>query len=134
MSKKVNKNDVIEYICTRFLNYKLGQPPPSFINQKLNELNYYPLEVVLDTFKQSESDIDYWISTKQFSSDYGKTSYIFAIINSRIAEVNRTYERNKRIKDREALMQQGYTDPTLTTGNSVEGKDISEFLEDGDVE
>ena len=134
MSKKVNRNDVINYICTRFLDYKPGQPPPGFINQKLNELNFYPLEVVFDTFKQSESDIDYWISTKQFSSDYGKTSYIFAIINSRIAEVNRIYERNERIKDREALMQQGYTDPTLTTGNNVGGKDISEFLEDGDVE
>lgn len=134
MGKTIKKSDIVEYFCTRFLDYKLGQPPPSFITKKLEEYNYYPLEIVFDTIKQSESDIIYWINNKRFNSDYAKTSYIFAIIGSRIAEVFKTHERNERIKDREMLMQQGFTDPSLATGNQVKGKDISKFLEDGDVE
>ena len=133
MVKKISKDDLAEYICTRFLNMKPGQPVPGFVMKKIELFNYYSPNVVLDTFRQSESDIDYWIENKNFNSDYGKVSYIFAIIDSRIAEVERERIRNEKILERERLSQQEFSDPVLTTGNNVPAKDISDFLEGGDL-
>ena len=112
---------------------KLGQPIPNFVFKKIEEYKYYPYEVILDTFKQSESDIDYWVEVKRFKTDYHKLSYIFAIIGSRIAEVQREHIRTKKILERERQNELDYSDPVLTTGNDVYGKDISEFLEGGDL-
>lgn len=133
MAKTISKTDVAEYICTNFLDMKPGQPVPGFVVRKIDEYKYYSYQVILDTFKQSKSDIEYWISVKRFNSDYQKISYIFAIIGSRIAEVERERIRTEKIMEREKQNELDFTDPVLTTGNSIEGKDISAFLEGDDV-
>lgn len=130
---KEERKQLIDYICRKFLHYSEGQPFPTILSKKLNELSFYDNAVILETFKVCESDILYWMEHKNFDSDYGKIAYMFAIIGNRIADVNRSYVRIEKIKQKEESEISHFTDPMLSTGTNKSGKDLSQFLEDDDL-
>lgn len=131
---KEERKQLIDYICKTFLGYNNGQPFPSSLLKKLNELSYYDNAVIMETFKQCKDNILYWLNCKEFSSEYGKISYIFAIIGNRVADVNKKYVRvNKMIEDQQkniADIELSDERKMLNIGTKQKAKDISEFLED----
>ncbi|MBQ3543406.1 MAG: hypothetical protein IJA34_00200 [Lachnospiraceae bacterium] len=130
---KEERINLIDYICRTFLGYNEGQPFPTSLPKKLNELSYYDNAVIKATFESCKSDILYWLEHKNFSSEYGKISYMFAIINNNISDINKKFIRQEKIKHREEANIQHYTDPSLTTGTNKSGKDLSAFLGGDDL-
>ena len=131
---KEERKQLIDYICKKFLHYADGQPFHTSLPKKLNELSFYDNTVILETFKTCESDILYWLEHKNFTNDYGKIAYMFAIIGNNIADVNRKYINEQKI----AALQQSQIrsfelsdeHKIVNIGTKQKAKDISDFLED----
>ena len=130
---KKERQELIDYVCRTFLKYDEGQPFPTSLPKKLNELSFYDNAVISETFKVCKDDILYWLEHKQFNNEYGKIAYMFAIINNKIADVNREYIRQERIKKEQNTNIVHFTDPSLTTGSNKSGKDLSQFLGGDDL-
>ncbi len=120
---------LIDYVCTEFLGYGDGQPFPTSLPKKIKELSFYDNEVILETFKKCHDEICYWLEHKQFKTEYGKISYIFAIVRDKIADVNsekiRREQQNSHTKEVEIEC-----DDISGIGTKKRGKDISDFLDD----
>lgn len=125
---KEARSKLIDYICTTFLHYREGQPFPTSLPKKLAELDYYDDTVILETFHTYESDILYWMEHKQFSSDFNRIAYMIAIVKEHIAEVNRQYIRQGKIRKEQEREQKTFTDPAFSTGSQKAGKDLTAFL------
>lgn len=129
--EKEERKQLIDYVCRTFLGYSEGQPFPTVLTKKLNELSFYDNAVILETFKLCEKEILYWLDRKDFSGDYGKVSYIFAIINNKIADVNRSYikkeaAQNKEPRDIDFI---DYDNPNLSSTSKSGGNSLLGFLE-----
>ena len=129
---KEERKQLINYICRTFLDYREGQPFPSLLPKKLNELSYYDNAVIMETFRQCKDNILYWLNNKEFSSEYGKISYIFAIIGNKIADVNKKYvrEEKKRPKDLDFF---DCDNPNLIATVKKSKGSLSSFLEDDEL-
>lgn len=123
---------LIDYICNEFLGYGDGQPFPTSLPKKLQELSFYDYDTILETFQKCHDDICYWLEHKQFESEYGKLSYIFAIVNGKIADVNS--ERQHRAQQSENTKKTEIECGDLSKlGTKRRGKDISNFLNDDEL-
>ena len=129
---KEERRQLIDYICRTFLGYGEGQPFPSSLPKKLNELSYYDNAVIFETFKQCKEDIVYWLGSKDFTSEYGKIAYIFAIIGNKIADVNRKYvrEEKKQPKDFDFF---DCDNPNLIASPKRSKDSLVSFLEDDEL-
>jgi len=116
-------------ICFEFLGYQKGQKFPTTLTKKLKELSFYPNEVIYKTIQDQKENIEYWILRKDFSSDYGKIAYIFAIITNNINDVY----RNWKINQHQQIKQEQWQDEPIEIIKSKQHKsiDISKWL-DGD--
>lgn len=127
--RKAKRKELIRYICEEFLGYGNGQPFPTSLPKKLKELSFYDDDVILETFKRCASNIHYQMDNKQFSAEYGKIAYIFAIIKNSIADVN--VELRRKTKQESIVKQVEIESGDLSNiGTKTRGKDISSFLYD----
>lgn len=129
--KKIKRKELIDYICREFLGYGDGQPFPTSLPKKLNELSFYDDDVILETFKRCASDIHYQIEHKQFSAEYNKVAYIFAIIKNSIADINAEFQCKKKQENTIKATEIECGDLS-SIGTKNRGKDISSFLNDDD--
>lgn len=131
--KKDTRKKLVDYICTEFLDYHPGQPFPPMLPKKLKELEYYDNEIILETFQQKAQDIHYWLKAKQFDSDIGRLSYIFAIVNNSISDI----QRKKNIAKKQKLQQgQTYVEQNINLddiGTTAIGKNLSTWLEEDEL-
>lgn len=127
--RKENYKNLIDYICREFLGYGNGQPFPPVLPKKISELSYYDYEVILETFKECSQEIHYWLNNKQFQNEYGKLSYMFTIIKSKIADVNAAYLRQQQNDNQKSKTEIECSDMS-SLGTKRRGKDISDFLDD----
>ena len=127
--RKAQRKELIDYICREFLGYGNGQPFPTSLPIKLKELSFYDDSVILETFKQCASEIDYQLEHKQFASEYNKVAYIFGIVKSRIADVNAEIIRKKKQENFQKPINIECNDMS-NVGTKIQGKDISSFLDD----
>lgn len=120
---------LIDYICNEFLGYGDGQPFPTSLPKKIKELSFYDNEVILETFKKLHDDICYWLEHKQFETEYGKISYIFAMVRDKIADVNSDKIRRNQQNEHKKKIEIECGDIS-DIGTKSRGKDISSFLDD----
>lgn len=91
----------------------------------------YSYNVILETFNQNEDLIKYYLNGKLAETkEYPKIGYIFAIINSKINDV----QKDIQIQDRQEEKQSRDIDFDIDGFNSIgyvkiKSKDISLFLE-----
>ena len=130
--RKEQRRELIDYICREFLGYGNGQPFPTSLPIKLKELSFYDDSVILETFKQCSSDIDYQFEHKQFASEYNKISYMFAIVKGRIAEINAELIRKQKQESFHKPISIECNDIS-SVGTRIQGKDISGFLDDDEL-
>ena len=128
--KRINTyKSLLDYICNEFLGYGDGQPFPTSLPKKIKELSFYDYEVILETFKILHDDICYWLEHKQFETEYGKISYMFAMVRDKIADVNsdkiRKEQQNEHIKKIEIECSD-----LSSMGTKTRGKDIGRFLDE----
>lgn len=129
---KQSYKQLVEYICYEFLGYGDGQPFPSSLPKFIKKLDYYDNEVILEAFKECANDIHYWLRNKEFSGEYGKLSYMFKIVEGRIADINkRVLLRQKQ--ERETKRVTVESEDLTELGTKKRGKDISHFLDEDDL-
>ena len=131
--KKEIRKELVDYICNEFLDYQKGQPFPPILPQKLKELEFYDNEIILETFRQKTQEIHNSLKTKQFETDIGRLSYMFAIVKNHIADVKKQYDYSKRqaqtIKNNN--LQAESADMNII-GSTASAKNISGWLEGDD--
>lgn len=126
---KAKRRELIDYVCREFLGYGDGQPFPTSLPQKLNELSFYDNDVILEAFKQCASEIHYQMEHKQFSTEYNKVAYMFAIVKNIIADVNTDFQR--KAKQENIIKSTEIECGDLSSiGTKTRGKDISSFLDE----
>lgn len=116
-------------ICFNFLEYQKGQKFPTILTKKLKDLSFYPNEVIYQTIQDQKENIEYWVKHKEFSSDYGKIAYIFAIITNHINDVYRSWKTKKYQQNKQEQIQKEPVE--IIQSKQHENTDISKWL-DGD--
>lgn len=129
--KQVYK-ELIDYICREFLGYGDGQPFPPILPKKIKELSFYSNEVILETFKECSNEIHYWLEHKQFSGEYNMISYMFAIVKSKIADVDKKEKRFEKLNNQTKKNVIESKDLS-SIGTKERGKDISQFLDEDEL-
>lgn len=129
LQRKAKRRELIDYICREFLGYGNGQPFPTSLPKKIKELEFYSDDIILETFKKCSPEINYQLEHKQFSSEYGKLSYIFAIVKNNIADVYTEVQRKQK-QDEISRKTEIECDNLSNVGTKTRGKDISSFLDD----
>jgi len=126
--EKVYRQKCLEEIGN-ILGYTKGQKFPTIVAKRLKEYEAYGYEVVLQTITEKRQIIINSISTKDFTSEYNKTSYIMAIITNSINDI---YKRQQnKIKQQHISRSVATTEEVesvvapVNTGNV---HDISRFL------
>ena len=124
-------SQIVSFICEDLLGYTKGATFPTLITRKLNELNYYDREVILETFKQCREDILYWISrADKFDNDIGRIHYMFAIVKGKINDVDRVWKRRAEQTSRLQNIDVDAISSFEIKNNKFQNKDISKWLED----
>lgn len=137
--EKNKRYDLLKYVAEEVLQYEDGQiVPPSMVKriEKLRE--FYIYEVIKEVFFLHKENIQYWIRTKDFSNEYGMSSYVMTIIESNINDV---YKKWKRQQEQQMKMDSMSIDTLLfndsyienNTGSKSDKKDISMFLDEEDL-
>lgn len=127
---KKKKAELNTFVANEVLNYDNGQYLPPLFLKKINELNkLYPMDVITETFKRNKDDLQYWMSQdSKFSNEYGKISYMIAIIKNNI---NNEYEKWKIKQRRDRVDNTVNVDVDLIDihiGNKKSDNGISDFL------
>lgn len=125
-----NKEDykkLIDYICNEFMGYGEGKPFPASLPKKLNELSYYDWETILETFQRYTNEIHNALDRMEFSGEYGKVSYMMAIVKDKIAEVQKSMLHQRKAANTTVHME---CDDLSHLGTKHRGKNISKFLDD----
>ena len=125
--KKDVRKQLIEHICVEYLGYSDGQPFPPILPKKLKELEFYDNEIILETFRQKANDIRYALNTKQFNNDFGRVSYMFAVVKNSIADVKKQFDYQNRQEQAAVKNIQAAED---IAGTKNTGKDITAWLEE----
>ena len=125
---------IVSKIANEFLGYHKGQKFPAYINKKLGEFSYYKADVILKTIEKKNDSIMYFMQNKEFKSESGKISYIFAIISNNINDVNKEYQWHKKAEQQEHKTEM-ISVPEITISAPVNSgvRDITNWLEDEDI-
>ena len=95
----IDKRREVLDIVADLVGYYHGEKFPSSITAKIKELEeIYDIFTVYDTFIEKREDIQYALDSRDFETEYGKCSYIMAII---VNNINDIWIRKKR-EEREA--------------------------------
>lgn len=93
VKQKQKRKQLLEYVAVEVLEYEEGQIVPPVIVKRIGELNkFYDFDVIMETFKQNKETIQYWIKNKNFTNEYGMSSYLMKIIEGNINDVYNKYK------------------------------------------
>ncbi|MGG2091336.1 hypothetical protein AB1283_01040 [Bacillus sp. S13(2024)] len=97
INEKNKRENLINYILFDVFNYEEGQLINSILFKKIKELNsFYDYEVVLECFGEQKENIQYWIKTKEFTSEYNMICYVMKIIEGNINDTHKKWKFKKK--------------------------------------
>ena len=125
-----DRKNVIERFAVDFLDYKPGQVFPTVLTKKLKELEFYGYDVINRTTDKAYNSIQYAIQHKEFKSDVGKISYIFAIIKNNINDVYKQVVQEEKKSETVCEIDNEVNIDNIQTNHKE--KNIKKWLEDDD--
>lgn len=125
-----DRKNVIERFAVDFLDYKPGQVFPTVLTKKLKELEFYGYDVINRTTDKAYNSIQYAIQNKEFKSDVGKISYIFAIIKNNINDVYKQVVQEEKRSETVCEIDNEVDIDNIQTNHKE--KNIKKWLEDDD--
>lgn len=125
-----DRKNVIERFAVDFLDYKPGQVFPTVLTKKLKELEFYGYNVINRTIDKAYNSIQYAIQHKEFKSDVGKISYIFAIIKNNINDVYKQVVQEEKRSETVCEIDNEVDIDNIQTNHKE--KNIKKWLEDDD--
>lgn len=124
----------INDLIANLIGYEENQKFPTIISRKIKELDYYSDDVIIETIKESSDAIKWAFEHKTFKDDLNKCSYMMAIITNKIAEVDRRYKNEQKIKSIQNMIHEVLPIENIsiedTNQENKKGKDLSSFLGD----
>ena len=85
-------NNLIKYVMENLLNYKKGMRVPKALKDKIEALReFYPYEVIYDSFKLSADSITWALNNKHFNNEFPMIYYIMSIVESNINDAYKKY-------------------------------------------
>ena len=130
LKEKTDREEFLEMFANDFLGYKQGQVFPTVLCKRLKELEFYGYDVINQTVKKCKSSIEYALTHKDFASENGKISYIFAIIKNNINDVYKQI-----VEEEKKPIVEHYIDETVDIDNiqtTHKEKNIKKWLEEDD--
>lgn len=130
LKEKTDREEFLDMFATDFLGYKKGQVFPTVLCKRLKELEFYGYDVINQTVKKCKSSIEYALTHKDFASENGKISYIFAIIKNNINDVYKQI-----VEEEKKPIVEHYIDETVDIDNiqtTHKEKNIKKWLEEDD--
>lgn len=113
------------------MGYVPGQVFPTIVCRKLKELNMYGYQCIYETIIRCRKDIDWFMTHKDFSSDYQRFAYLFAIIKNNINDTYRDIKYREQLAERAKHRQHIAEVVPIETKARAE-KDVSRWVEDDD--
>ena len=116
--------------------YEKGMVFPTSLISRLAKLReFYTYDVIGSAFAYSHDAIKWALSNKTFKNEFGKTSYIMAIVESNINDVyldskRKESQKSKKINIESSVDMELLSEEIITPAYKSKGKDISEFLDD----
>lgn len=134
--------NLLKYVAEEVLQYEEGQIVPPSMVKKIQELHkFYNYEVIHKCFEINRDTIQYWITAKNFSSEYGMASYVMKIIEGNINDVYKKWKYEKQRKqrkqktknnDNEFIMDFDVIENLHENNKESSNRDISNFLDEED--
>lgn len=134
--EKEKFKELMRYIAMEVLNYQDGQiVPPTIVKRIRTMNNFYDYEVIHECFKDNKENIQYWISNKNFDSEFGMANYIMRIIENNINDV---YNKWKHKKVTEQKTESSSLDLEIINDlnenkTTRENNGIMDFLDEEDI-
>jgi hypothetical protein len=134
--EKIKRETLLKYIAEDVMDYEEGQIIPPIMLKKIGDLyKFYTYDVIQLCFELCKDDIQYWITTKNFTNEYGMVSYIMKIIESNINDTYKKWKFEQRQKQKQdnSKLDVGIINemPTKTVIKKTTG--ILEFLDEDDM-
>lgn len=127
---------MIEYIAEDIYGYEKGMVFPTSLITRIAKLHkFYTYDTIRSAFAYSYDSIKWALSNKTFTNEFGKTSYVMAIVESNINDVyleskRKESQKAKKVNIDKSVDMELLNEEVLTPSNKSKGKDISEFLDD----
>lgn len=110
-----------------------SQAYPTSITRKLKELSFYGDEIILDTIYECTEPIKWAFANKEFSSEYGKGSYMMSIIVNNINDIYKRKKQAERKAAKEKKTEIVENVDVYQIGNKSKARDISSWLDMEDL-
>lgn len=133
---KVKFKKLMEYVAEDIYGYEKGMIFPTSLISRIAKLHeFYTYDIIKDAFIHSYDSIKWALSNKTFKNEFGKTSYIMAIVESNINDVyleskRKESQKSKKVNIEESVDMELFNEEVLAPTHKSKGKDISEFLDD----
>ncbi|HDK7194908.1 TPA: hypothetical protein PTV74_003215 [Clostridium botulinum] len=134
--KNTLKTKQLKDNCYNTIKNMLNEPfVTPMMKKEINKLKeFYDYIVIEKTFKECEENIKWFLSNKEYSTEYAKIRYIITIIQNNINSVYKRY--TEELKEMEKLFKQSNNETidiniinNSITNNLKNNNDISEFLD-----
>ena len=131
--------ELLEFISDNIWYYDDYRMLPTVLQKQINKLaSIYNYEVILLTVKEFKDTLAYWMNLDgKFNNEYGKSSYMMAIVKNNINEIYKKWKIEKKNKEQENtphididIMNNLHT---TTAKNDDIDNGILEFLEEDDI-
>ncbi len=138
--EKVEKQKFHEldiYIASDILQYDIGQIVPPNLKKRVKKLaERYDYEVIKLCFELMKKELNYYITTKEFTNEQHLVNYIMVVIENNINDAYKIWKRKKEIQVKqekiEELVDVDLINSSLHT-NKQKTNDISMFLTEDDL-
>lgn len=119
-------------LISKYMRLKFATP---HIQKEVNKLKeYYDYIVIEKCFKENESTISWFLDNNDNSSEFGKSRYIFTIIQNNINKTDRKHK--KELEEMKQMFNQSNNSVDIDIMNTIDNQtinrpisDISSFLD-----
>jgi hypothetical protein len=136
IDQKTKRETLLKYIAEDVMDYEEGQIIPPVMLKKIGELyKFYTYDVIQLCFELCKDDIQYWITTKNFTNEYGMVSYIMKIIESNINDTFKKwkYTQKQDIKQVSNNLDLGILNELNVKPTVKKDDGILDFLDEDDI-
>lgn len=132
------KTELLIYISNEIWHYDNYKMLPAILKKQINQIaEIYNYEVILKTAKKHKDTLEYWMNLEgKFDNEYGKSSYMMAIIKNNINEVYKQWKHEKKTeqnKNKISVDLDIINNLQQTQLNNTDNNGILDFLEEEDI-
>lgn len=133
------KIELLKFICDEIWHYDDYRMLPRVLQKQINKMaKIYNYEVILLTVQEHKDTLEYWMNLEgKFDNEYGKSSYMMAIIKNNINEVYKKWKIKQKQAQQQEKIQVDINIINDLQNNTQQKQEINDgildFLEEDDI-